>query len=388
MTSPGSNPDLLPTPSGKTATVPGLDTFRFLAFFLVFSAHTGMLTFGYVGVQAFYVLSGFLLTPILLTMRDSLPTTGQYFSRFYGRRALRILPLYFTYLAGAALLFSLVPIRFFPPAVRAEVLNFPAQLPYALTFTYNFFHASRGFRPNSFVTHFWSLAVEEQFYLVWPVLLVAVPRRHFKALLTVIILTGPIIRGATALIAERHILPFLMGYGELVVYVLPFSHLDAFALGGLAGCCRIPRAKVQLLILAPCALILGYALNYRLYQVFLPNSLGYPPFMNGALRHIWGYSLLNYIFALTLAAISREGLFPAFFNTRGLGYLGRISYGLYVFHVPVIILLQPSLESFPAAARIGVALLVTVVISTVSYELYEKRFLMLKDTFFPKSAEP
>ena len=75
----------------------GLDGLRALAFLSVFAIHTGNLSFGWVGVNLFFVLSGFLITDILLRMKDSLPGR-KFFSKFYGRRALRIIPLYFFYL--------------------------------------------------------------------------------------------------------------------------------------------------------------------------------------------------------------------------------------------------------------------------------------------------
>src|SRR5512138_3827702 len=78
--------------------IPGLDGLRAIAILMVFASHTDLVEFGWVGVQLFFVLSGFLITGILLDMKESLPA-GKYFAKFYGRRFLRIFPLYYFYLA-------------------------------------------------------------------------------------------------------------------------------------------------------------------------------------------------------------------------------------------------------------------------------------------------
>ncbi|MBI5814878.1 MAG: acyltransferase [Nitrospinae bacterium] len=155
-----------------------MDSFRFFAFLAVFLFHAGYLECGYLGVQAFFVLSGFLLTPILLDMKASLDR-GQYFRNFYGRRVLRIFPLYYACLVAAALvLLSAWQL----PALRQTpgVASSLAELPYLFTYTSDFYQAAHsGLRHTSpLFTHFWSLAVEEQFYLVWPFFLWLVPARR------------------------------------------------------------------------------------------------------------------------------------------------------------------------------------------------------------------
>ncbi len=93
--------------------IPGLDGLRAIAFLLVFAVHTDYLNFGWAGVQLFFVLSGFLITGILLEMKDALPS-GAYFIRFYGRRFLRIFPLYYFYL----FLMAVVTSHLLPASVR------------------------------------------------------------------------------------------------------------------------------------------------------------------------------------------------------------------------------------------------------------------------------
>jgi peptidoglycan/LPS O-acetylase OafA/YrhL len=93
------------------------------------------------------------------------------------------------------------------------------------------FHASKYFEHTPFATHFWSLAIEEQFYLVWPLAIFYVPANYFKKFLLLVIIAGPIIRFLVADILNTHMLPSL-DRRDVAIYVLPFSHFDAFAMGG------------------------------------------------------------------------------------------------------------------------------------------------------------
>lgn len=215
----------------------GINSFRALAFLAVFFFHTQELnfglSFGYTGVLAFFVLSGYLLTPILADMKERLDTKS-YFLRFYGRRSLRIFPLYYFYIIIIAAL-SYIVMQQDGYAGINSVDRCLGQLPWTLTCTYNFLYASKYFEHTHLLTHFWSLAVEEQFYLVWPLVLWITPRTKLKLLLMLIIIGGPILRFGTALAVHMNIVPFMSSQIDLVIYALPFSHIDAFALGGFAA---------------------------------------------------------------------------------------------------------------------------------------------------------
>jgi len=126
----------------------GLDTFRLLAFMAVFLYHVDMMEVGYLGVLAFFVLSGFLITPILVGMKREL-VGHRFFLNFYGRRCLRIFPLYYLYLAvlGAGALLAL-SVEGLPKAIQ----QVDTQIVYALTYSYDFFHASRIFVQSPLLT--------------------------------------------------------------------------------------------------------------------------------------------------------------------------------------------------------------------------------------------
>ena len=103
-------------------------------------------------------------------------------------------------------------------------------------------------------------------------------------------------------------------------------------------------------------------------------------------KYIWGYSIVNLMFAYVLVHIRDKTFLPAFFENPLLVYLGTISYGLYVFHFPVLWLIYSAMEDLPEILQASTTLLITVIISAVSYELMEKRFIQLKDKYFTRSS--
>lgn len=366
----------------------GLTTFRALAFLAIFlyhidtgAGHPGMAA-GYIGVQAFFVLSGFLLTPILLDMKASL-NTKDFFVHFYGRRALRIFPLYYTYLLVVAVI-SLWAISRYGQGSFIQFERFIAQLPWTLTYTYDFYHASDSIEHSYLATHFWSLAVEEQFYLLWPLAIFLIPADRFRKFLLWVIVAGPVMRFLLSLLADAHLLP-LFPRTDIFVYVLPFSHVDAFAIGGYFALYGKNRPVYQVWLGIVLVLALGVLASWLTGQPLQWDHLGYGPFMADAYKHVWGYTLLNLMFASILVQVRERAFLPFIFENRALVYLGTISYGLYVFHFPVIWLVYDWLQDSPEILRASIALLSTIVLSMISYELMEKRFINLKNKYFART---
>lgn len=365
--------------------IPGLDGLRAIAFLLVFAFHTNYLQMGWTGVTLFFVLSGFLITGILLDMKEGL-TTGQYFVKFYGRRFLRIFPLYYFYLILITLLaIWLISIPFRPNYMQI-VLD---QIWYAVFYVYDFFFGTAAFQKSYFLDHFWSLSVEEQFYIFWPLLLLLIPKKYLKQLFILFIALGPLSRLALFFFHGSGILRFLADSPAHFIYPLPFSHIDAFALGAYISRFSIPRAKQQFLLLAGLIPVVGLVSEYMATgEMGDLSAFGYPLHIPEAYKFIWAYSLLNYFFAVVIYGVAREGWFTRFLEWRPLRYLGKISYGLYVYHFPIIwfagrisdLGIEPPLLQ-PLSALI--ALLATILVASLSFHVLERPITNLKDRFFP-----
>jgi peptidoglycan/LPS O-acetylase OafA/YrhL len=195
--------------------MPQLDGLRALAVALVAYSHWIPLKyqtffgFGIAGVQLFFVLSGFLITGILLRCRE-LPERRNALRSFYARRFLRIFPLYYATLAACYVL---------------GVNSARSSIFWHLAYLSNFYFFNLGGWEGP-LSHFWSLAVEEQFYLIWPAIVLFVPQRYLAASIVGLWLSG---------VASRAVLPALLPETRLII-ALPNMNFDALGLGAiLAG---------------------------------------------------------------------------------------------------------------------------------------------------------
>lgn len=365
--------------------IPGLDGLRAIAILLVFATHSDLLAFGWVGVQLFFVLSGFLITGILLDMKASLPARA-YFTKFYGRRFLRIFPLYYFYLAlMAAVAYALLKADF-----RANYMEiFFNQVWYAVLYVYDLFYRLPSFQPSQFLDHFWSLSVEEQFYIFWPLILLFVPQKHLKKLFISFIVLGTIARAALYLLylSGSSVWMFREPVG-LVIYSLPFSHIDAFALGAYISRYPIPFPRQQLAALSILVPLIGYTATYfATGTIGSITAFGYDLPLQAEYQFIWAHTLLNYFFAVLIYCVAREKVFVRVLEMPWLRYLGKISYGMYVYHLALIWFVNRFFErEIPSATgpwgKAAVALAATILIATLSYYLLERPILNLKDRFF------
>jgi peptidoglycan/LPS O-acetylase OafA/YrhL len=347
--------------------VPGLDGLRAVAVFLVVLFHQGLLAFGWVGVQIFFVISGFLITGILNRRRSQ--GLRAYLFEFYGRRSFRIFPLYY---AVIALFAAALAVGF-----RSDALK--PGLPYAATYTYNLWHATTAFRHSKLISHFWSLCVEEQFYLVWPLFVYLCRPAHIKKALWGIVIAGPVMRMALFEWLKRsaHAYPVT----AVAVYVLTPSHLDAFATGALWA--LFPWGGSVRWLFASAALVVASAAGMTLGGVAAAPSFGFDLGMPVAAGHIWGYSLLNLCAISLVGCVAHRKLFPKFFENKAIQYLGKISYGIYVFHFPLQSLVARALPAAPRFMQLGVQLALTLAISTLSFYFLESPLTRLKDVLFP-----
>jgi len=370
-----------------TKTIPGFDGLRAIAVLAVFAFHINLHVFGFgwQGVPFFFVLSGFLITNILLRMKENLPTR-EYFQKFYGRRLLRIFPPYYLYLFLLIILSSRGDSQALTP-LRDELKNLVLpQLPYAFFYVYDFLNASSKYDLTPFLTHFWSLAVEEQFYIFWPLVLFLTPAEKLKKVFIATILLGPIFRLITYIIYSRSGLSYLSDDIYLSVYVLPFSHVDAFALGAFASQFQIPHARKQLLIVALALPFLGYLSQYLTTGMIGFGSLGYEFRMWTGYKFVWGYSLLDYFFVLLIYNVRNYRFLLAVLEQKIIRYIGKISYGVYIFHVSIIHMIHTYFSASMGAWVRGIfAFAVTIAIAGFSYHFLERPILNLKNRFFSLS---
>jgi peptidoglycan/LPS O-acetylase OafA/YrhL len=328
------------------ATYPGLDGLRTVAVLAVILSHQPIWEQGWVGVQLFFVLSGFLITGILY--RASSHPLRTYLRNFYGRRVLRIFPLYYAYLAvlAAAILLGRLP------ASAGE------RLIYAAFYLSN--HYTGDDAGVRLLLHFWSLAVEEQFYLVWPFLIYFCPKHLLRGVLLTLVATGIPIRYVVNL------------YFELPGYVA-ISHADAFAIGALTALYpwRI-SARVTTLVLAAL---------WPLGFVVLAQNVPLPGGTYG-----WGYivgvSVINFASAVLVRALVERQFLPGFFENPVMRYCGKVSYGIYIFHFPVQALVDRLLPGKPVFIHLTVQVALTVAIAAASFAFFETRFLALKERWF------
>ena len=370
--------------------IAGLDGLRAIAFLIVFFFHTRNLPFGWLGVQLFFVLSGFLITDILLRMKEKLPRR-EFFTKFYGRRFLRIFPLYYFYLILLTALIFLLPVLDLK-GLRTEIsAKFFNQIWVATFYAYDFFHASSFFVRSHFFTHLWSLSVEEQFYLMWPLLIFLTPREKFKQLCLTAIGLGFIFRLAITLIYRTQLFPFLLTDPQQAVNVLPFSHLDAFAFGAYISRFELPRPRLQLLALTVTVPAIGLLTDF-LSKGTVTLALGYDLPMTGFYKEVWGYTLLNYLFAVLIYCVARTNFLTGILESAPLRYLGKISYGLYVYHYGIIAIIVALFRKYDidyslrSPQMFVVSMSATLLIATLSFYLLEKPIINLKDRIFRVSV--
>ena len=375
-------------PRAEAPHVRSLDGFRGLAFLLIFARHYSLTSHsgsrvmatamaagqgGWIGVDLFFTLSGLLITGILLDTR----TQPGYFSKFYARRALRIFPLYY----GVLLLLWLLT-----PVLHLQWhLGHLLYLVYAGNFASCWRPALVNVLPDVTVLHLWSLAVEEQFYLVWPLVVFLLPSPR-----VLVRVCGGLSLLALAL---RVVLMLTMSAGDASQwsYAMLPTHMDGLLYGSIAAALvrTLPAERMQA---AARRVLVGAAAG--VLAVWLAVGLD----IYSRLMILAGFPLLALLFAaLLVRAMDAETWISRLGNWRVLRFFGKYSYGLYVFHLlfaPALSKYQPRLQGALHSVVLGgiayvlLTLLGTCVAAVLSYQLYEKHWLRLKRHFAYRRTEP
>lgn len=319
-------------------------------------SYQSMTEFGQHGVSLFFVLSGFVITRILLNTRKN----QKYFGTFYKRRVLRIFPLYYLFLFAYYLIirllsnswveFNLTLPFYFYIQNFTEVLNIGAQGP----------------------GHYWSLAVEEHFYLLWPIAVFLINPRHLGKLIGIIIVLV-------------FILKYYMLNSGISINFFTFTRIDQILMGAYLAVLELNGFFLKKKSLNKMLLIGLTTLPIAGIIYFL--SATFP-----LLKEMTKYTLLGLIFFSLLGcliSIKNDHVINKILSGTILQYLGRISYGIYVWHVLVLILLDKFLITQLGFVDLFLTIGFTIILAHLSYYYFEKFFLRLKDrklntqTLFP-----
>jgi peptidoglycan/LPS O-acetylase OafA/YrhL len=381
-----------------------LDGLRFFAFFGVFLHHlvstsqlfdkslTGepwahgfrkVAVSGWVGVDLFFVLSAFLITELLLREQERFGDISV--GSFWVRRIMRIWPLYYLTIVLGFLILPMIPaigLESGAGAVAANDLWSRHFLPFVL-FAGNWSTVAYGYAPSPVVSPLWSVSVEEQFYLFWPLVIIFTPRVLMPRVLAVLLI---------ATIVVRFIL-VVNGVAHPAIYANTLARLDPIVLGaGLAMAWRDGRIRAALIRWR--ALWLPLAVALFIFVLFGPNPLTY------SIHTVWQFLAIGLACTgLVLATVS-GGLAQKITRLAVFVWLGRISYGLYVYHRLGISLSElATTRLFPMAAdgmslvaldvvRSVIALGLTIMIAAISYFGFERYFLRVKARFARVASRP
>ena len=334
---------------------------------------------GVFGVDLFFVLSGFLITGILLDTRQ----TRHALRNFYMRRTLRICPLHYVVLLGFVLLALLVPMSYFPPD-RAQGLQSVLQdWPWYASFTSNVLIALRNGRAHNFLNITWSLSIEEQYYLIWALVVLTFQRATVIRLSIFLLVASALAR----------CLFILSGASPIQIYVSSACRADGLALGSYyAAAIRgagfsLPkateRARRILVVAVPLLVILASAGWLDTESLFCRTI---------------GYTLIAGAFSQMLVlAIGEPNGAARILRWRFLRWLGAYSYGLYLLHLPVRAILGkiwPSGDAWRGAAISGLAsqalfiafgIVAAMAVAAVAKRFIEEPALRLK-RYFPRES--
>jgi peptidoglycan/LPS O-acetylase OafA/YrhL len=354
-----------------------LDGLRGIAIFLVILHHfwpaTGALTpakpiihLGWIGVDLFFVISGFLITGILLDTRGK----PGYFKNYLARRALRVFPLYYLLVITAFVVIPAVqPGSFW----HSEFVQESGSPLWYLLYAGNIREAITGVEPAYILAPLWSLSIEEQFYLSFPLLVALLQRRTLVRVLVAMVILAPVFRAVMLVLVPDN---------ERIQYLATPARMDVLALGALLAVAvrspiNLPSRQTVGKILAVLAGVCAI--------VFLAGGFNrYTPF-----ARVVGYSLIAFTWlSFVIWTVQGRGdKSTAWLRVRPLQWLGKVCYGVYILQRPAEVILlrilgKTGIEIDPESfTLVVVKMLFTFLVAALSWKLFEKPILRLKDRF-------
>jgi peptidoglycan/LPS O-acetylase OafA/YrhL len=364
----------VPVASGyiKGRHIPEFDGIRGMAVTLVIIAHffpfLGPTTdIGWISVDSFFVLSGYLITNILISSRHQ----KKYFRNFYARRVLRVFPVYY---------FLLIVTLFILPLVLRSL---PAGYDYFLKnrifyFAYlqNSLFQRDGWPPAWMLSHLWSLAIEEQFYILWPLFVFFLPNRWLLVVTSLMISIS---------IALRFSNPDI-----LYAYFSTPTRIDAILVGCSLAILLLEKPRVVEQIALPLFILILALVIIAFYRTYWQLS-----YQNHHMKR-WGYTVVDIgwaaLLVICMSAAKKISWVGRMFRVRILTFLGKYSYGIYLYHMVLFFLLgewismawkwvgvrAEGIFNWPVGLTI---LTITLMISYLSYRFLETPFLRLKKYF-------
>lgn len=328
--------------------MPQLDGIRAFAIVFVIISHwftpftsSGYIPYGELGVMLFFVLSGFLITSILLRYKNEIDagkaSISFYLKKFFSRRVLRIFPIY--YLTICIIL--LVNPALFEGAAWWHCLY--------LSNIY-FVLIKHGWQQP--ISHWWTLSVEEQFYLVWPFLILFVNRKYLTLCIALVIIIGPVFR------------QFVPIHTYMYKYLTP-SCFDALGLGALLAlhyntiAHYLTKQKTYVLLV----LLMMIVIFFTKFTFSFSNA-----------TDRFFMSLFSFLLIFK-ASQGSAGIFKLLLANPVVMYIGKISYGLYLYHklLPLI-----SLNNYPVFYAQLLRILILLIIASASYFIIEKPIMRFK----------
>lgn len=342
--------EALEPPPSSLKYLPQLDSVRAFAVLLVLWHHwrPQLRAPGSLGVWIFFVLSGFLITRILLkARRDTATENRKSLVNFYIRRFLRIFPLYYFVLIVSFAVSAAFRINWY----------------WYASYLQNFMMIMAGKDDYIFGTHLWSLAVEEQFYVVWPLIALFAPR---------IVLLPLILLSIALAVATRYYCTHI-GWSTFEVYIFTPASLDTLGCGALLAYFVTYRPK-QVVWLRWISLAIGVGIvGASLLFKFRVGSTGMLPLIMG----------LSSLWLVSIASDGVPGRLGQLISLAPLIYIGRISYGIYVYHYFVPIVLEPYFKRYSISPGDPLFLVIcffaTMIVASLSWFLMEKPINELKD---------